>query len=44
MYNIDHELNEFHKLFYAERYDNNASEMRRITRIGWRSKNSYNSY
>ena len=31
MYNIDHELNEFHKLFYAERYDNDASKIWRIT-------------
>ena len=33
MYNNDHELNELNKLFYAERHDNDASEMQRIARI-----------
>ena len=34
---FDHELNELNELFYAERHDNDASEMRRITQI---SRNS----
>ena len=43
MFYNDHEFLELNELFYAERYDNYASGMLQISRIGWRCKNRCDS-